>query len=1000
METYTRDGNTIYFGQYPQSDVTDDAIASMLKMFIPAPTETDNNVWTSYDYYIDGSVSNFMWYVDIDFNEGEFAQIKDALGVDGKYRGVYFTSYRPYYVGNSSSADYSYQDDNGYYTSKVYWFKYEPIKWQILEENSGKALLLADIAIDSQEFYTDDFSRTVNGETVYPNNYAYSTIRSWLNETFYNTAFNDHQKRLIEATTIDNSASSTGYTPNKYACENTSDNVFLLSYNEAITYLTKDTARIRKSTDYAKSQGCFINTTNGYEETWWWLRSPFNDATNCVQDISLGGTVNEGWLVGLSSDGIVPALWIDLDAPSGHTSSDWIVDKSATCTEAGSKHKECTICHEILDSATIKALGHSYGNWIDEVEATCIKFGTKGHYECSLCGKYFDSEKNEIIDIVISKAPHNYVNGVCSVCGAADKATEGLTYLYDKDTQSYIVTGYAGTETDVYIPAMYNDGTNGYRRVTSIGDDAFVNCDIIESVTIGNNIEDIGYNAFYNCLNLTSVVMGTGIKKIRCYAFAECCDLESVYITDLTAWCSISIDRYAEPLWHSDLYLNGTLVTDLVIPDGVTSINGYAFFGCTSLVSVTIPDSVKSIGEYAFCWCTNLVSDRVPVVDIENTVFEDCDKLKYNVYTDENGYLIQRADMTLVGYKGTETELTISDGIINIAPYAFSYNKRITSVVIPGSVRSIGNHAFSGCIRLTDITVDEDNIKYHSAGNCIIETESKKLVAGCKASVIPDDGSVTTIGKYAFFDCTKLISINIPNNVTSIEWQAFYSCAKLESITMANSIAQIGSSAFAYCKTLNSIYYNGTSAQWNSINKIDGWDYGTAVYTVYLNNGDEYKKHTPSDWIVDTEATCTKAGSKHKECTICHEIIETVEIDPLEHDYVDGICSVCGAKEATEGLTYSYNSDTQSYTVTGYTGTDEEVDIPYYYNDGVHGEGVVDTIGEEAFISNAIVTEVTLPESITTIELFAFWGVITLLVLTFLHTSLKLAMLLFMGAEV
>ena len=102
------------------------------------PTSSNSANWTAYYYYTDGSQRDFMWYIDKEYN-GE------------KYRGVYFTEYRPH-SRSYSGAKYSEQDDNGYYTGVIYWFKYEPIKWSILSEENGKALLLAGIALDSYQY--------------------------------------------------------------------------------------------------------------------------------------------------------------------------------------------------------------------------------------------------------------------------------------------------------------------------------------------------------------------------------------------------------------------------------------------------------------------------------------------------------------------------------------------------------------------------------------------------------------------------------------------------------------------------------------------------------------------------------------------------------------------------------------------------------------------------------------------------------------------------------
>ena len=173
-----------------------------------------------------------------------------------------------------------------------------------------------------------------------------------------------------------------------------------------------------------------------------------------------------------------------------------------------------------------------------------------------------------------------------------------------------------------------------------------------------------------------------------------------------------------------------------IIPDdgSVTSIGSMAFSGRSGLESIVIPDSVTSIGGDAFSGCSGLES------------------------------------------------IVILDGVTSIGDWAFSGCSGLESIVIPDRVTSIGRGAFEGCTGLESIVVEEGNPVYHSAGNCLIETQSKTLLVGCKNSIIPDDGSVTSIGGGAFGFCTGLTSIVIPESVTEIGSAAFSGCTALQSV--------------------------------------------------------------------------------------------------------------------------------------------------------------------------------------------------------------------------
>ena len=313
--------------------------------------------------------------------------------------------------------------------------------------------------------------------------------------------------------------------------------------------------------------------------------------------------------------------------------------------------------------------------------------------------------------------------------------------------------------------------------VTSIGDYAFRDCSNMTSVTIPKGVKSIGSRAFYNCSSLTSVTIPDSVTSIGSYAFGACNNIKEVHITDIAAWCKISFwhetnsSNPSNPFAYAyNLYLNGTLVTDLVIPNSVTSIRPYAFYGCSSLTSVTIPNSVTSIGDRTFEGCSSLTSVTIPnsVTDIWERAFSCCSSL---------------------------TSITIPNSVTGIADDAFEGCSSLTSVTIPNSVTSIGVSAFSGCSSLTNITISNG---VTSIGDCAFE--------GCSSLTnVTIPNSVTSIGDLVFYDCTGLTNVTISSSVASIGRYAFFNCSNLTSVTIPNSVKNIETGAFEGCSSLTSV---------------------------------------------------------------------------------------------------------------------------------------------------------------------------------------------------
>lgn len=327
---YTREGNYIYFGHWPQTCEKDETVIAKLNEIAgkpPLPRDKENPYnWESHEG------TTYMWQKIVIYN-------------GTKYLGVQMNDYRASGVYSLRS----YIMENGYFTGEVYWFKYEPIKWRILTTSGNSAYIMSDIALDSfsmqpnrkgeirDGLYADYNNSTGVPDGTYANNWEYSFIRSWLNETFYNEVFNDLQKEIIQTTHLDNTARSCnpneypkyyGYAENagknKFAdqCKDTDDKIFLPSLRDITTTAygfkkdvrAEDSARNLQATDFAKLHGAPINT-NDKKYVTWYTRSPTIGYGNqgyatFVLDRHAKGVIDS---VDLTPDGgVVPALWITL----------------------------------------------------------------------------------------------------------------------------------------------------------------------------------------------------------------------------------------------------------------------------------------------------------------------------------------------------------------------------------------------------------------------------------------------------------------------------------------------------------------------------------------------------------------------------------------------------------------------------------------------------------------------------------------------------------------
>ena len=237
----------------------------------------------------------------------------------------------------------------------------------------------------------------------------------------------------------------------------------------------------------------------------------------------------------------------------------------------------------------------------------------------------------------------------------------------------------------------------------------------------------------------------------------------------------------------------------VTIPNSVTKIGDRAFSACFSLQSVTIPNSVTKIGDGAFCGCESLQSVTIPnsVTSIGDGAFSDCESLK-NVTIPNSVTSIEDHTFSLCY---SLQSVTIPNSVTKIGDEAFSWCESLQSVTIPSSVTKIGDGAFSGC----NICFFICNSTYFQNDDvCLFNKDKTAIVSrikDCVNYIVPN--SVTSIGDGAFSGCKSLQSVTIPNSVTSIGDRAFYLCDSLQSVTIPNSVTSIGDYAFSYCTHLD-----------------------------------------------------------------------------------------------------------------------------------------------------------------------------------------------------
>lgn len=456
---------------------------------------------------------------------------------------------------------------------------------------------------------------------------------------------------------------------------------------------------------------------------------------------------------------------------------------------------------------------------------TCSKIGWSDYEACSLCG-YMTREE-------IPALGHDYVDGVCSRCTAIP-VSDHLKFYPSYDGTCTVHCSGNCSDREVVIPHISPDGykvtgisfshytCKGFEKltfhedcaITEIGERAFYRMDTLKSIELPASVTSIGKEAFSGCDALESVTFAEGgtLTSLGSKAFYQCKNLQTIEWNDVCQLTEIGEETFkgCESLEKIDL------------PETLTRIAGNAFHGCGSLTFVDIPASVTAIDAGAFSECGALTrvsfAKESRLDTLGGGAFGSCDAFQHFEIPSSVSFVGASAvddrlcelvdgiyylgDWAL-GFDYELKTIRLRKGTVGVASYAFNLDS-YERIVIPESLRYVDESSFYADTALVSIVVDEENPVFHSAGNCLIETDTKTLVMGCKSSVIPSDGSVTIIGSDAFLFCHSLTEIDLPDCIERIEDGAF-SFTGIKEVRIPSSVKYIGDAAFGHCDALTQI---------------------------------------------------------------------------------------------------------------------------------------------------------------------------------------------------
>ena len=402
------------------------------------------------------------------------------------------------------------------------------------------------------------------------------------------------------------------------------------------------------------------------------------------------------------------------------------------------------------------------------------------------------------------------------------------------------------------------------------------------NIEIPSGIKAVPSMAFSGYTMLNSITIPASVANIGSYAFSSCNGLTEIHVESLESWLKIEYtdNNESRPTTGSqwNLYVDGNLITNLIIPKGVTNITKYAFRNCCSINSLDIANDVTSIEPYAFYHCNSLKKVTIGgnVASIEKSAFFECPAIETLIIGDNVKDIKEYAFYSCSSLKS----VIFGQNVSNIGQSAFALCSSLKQVYLPATLTQIPASSYSygpfySCSSSLEIFC-EANEKPEGWGtywNYYSQTGKAKVYWGLpsgdalywmnldkSASNIEIPYGVTMIPASAFANCYDLVSITIPNSVTYIGDAAFWCCFGLRNVMIPEGLISIGERAFSDCASLKCIYIPASVTRISASNFTKSLFYGCSPSLVILCGADNAQDGWDKDWTYTTEYTTPYYG--------------------------------------------------------------------------------------------------------------------------------------------